>query len=146
MTFLASSCPNTYSSRNFLISRGLISLKFGRVPDSTLFFFSSERIWFACVTHLSQMCAWIPEIIRSTSFLLLPQNEHVTSAIAFFEKTCPAKRQRYQKTRGALSLPDASQRPNCGCQSAVTGPKIHFFLSSTSSIRPYSFASTDFIQ
>src|SRR5687768_18591568 len=71
----------TYSSRNFLISRGLISLKFGENPASVLLFFSSCRIWLACVTHLSHICAWIPEIIRSTSFLLLPQNEHVTSAI-----------------------------------------------------------------
>src|SRR5690606_3126305 len=71
----------TYSSRNCLISRGLRSLKLGERPVSFLLFFSSWRIWLACVTHLSQMWAWIPEIIRSTSFLLRPQKEQVTSAI-----------------------------------------------------------------
>src|SRR5688572_25772326 len=96
MIFFASSCPITYSSRNFLISCGLINLKLGEKPASFLLFFSSPNIWLACVTHLSQMWACIPEIIRSTSFLLLPQNEHVTSAITLYylilyHNSCPLK-------------------------------------------------------
>src|SRR5690606_41228745 len=90
LPLLASSCPITYSSRHCLISRGLSNLKLGERPVSFLLFFSSWRIWLACVTHLSQIWAWIPEIIRSTSFLLRPQKEQVTSAIkcVFVQRPC----------------------------------------------------------